>query len=821
MEKKSKEHSFTGQLLDKAGALIKKGMSKMDDRSEEGNIIDVAELQKQLKDLEARYEQLQKEKALQDQIIYNITDGFFIIDQEGKMLVVNDALCMMTGFSREEMINLKPPYPYWPEEELANIGEAFRQKFNKEASSFKLIFKRKNEERFSAILETNDIQDADGKITHCFATIRDLSKLESAFQKVEESRQKYEELYERTSDCIYKTTPDGKVVRANPALVKMLGFENEEELKKVNIGKDLYFNPKERQEALDEDKETYRLRRKDGKEIWVEDQGYFTKGEDGKVIFHEGILRDITDRKRAEDELRRSEIELRVKNELLQSILDSPKDIIIFSLDSHYCYKAFTTSHKVTMKKIWGVDIEIGMNMLDLISNPDDRKKAKANFDRTLSGEQLVFIEDYGDENLSRSFWENRYSPIFAEDGHITGLTVFVMDISSRMRDQEKLSKSEKALKEAQKLSKTGSWEMDLRTGALEWSEELYRIFELENIDNDDLYQAFQNRVYKEDAPLLNQKIQNLIEKGESYVIEHRIYTKGDDLKHVLCKGEPLFNEQKKVIAIRGVTLDITEKKVQEKLIEQNLETLNQQNEELHRLIESNVKLENFAYIASHDLRSPVRTMNSFTGLLKSRAGNKLDEEEMKFLDFIAKGARDIQGLIDDMLAYSKVKSKGFKSSRLNVKDLLQNLLATLGADIRENNARISILEVPEVIWGDRIKLWQVFQNLVINAMKFHTKGSSPVVTISGETTDQEWIFEIRDNGIGIDPEFHEKIFVLFRQLNTKDEFDGTGLGLAICKKIIEQHKGRIWVESEPGQGATFFFALPRMSNNHETLGVD
>lgn len=821
MEKKSKKDSFTDQLLDKAGALNKKGMPKMDDQPKEGDLSGIAELQKQLKYLETRYEQLQKEKTLQDQIIYNITDGFFIIDQEGKMLVVNDALCLMTGFSREEMINLKPPYPYWPEEELENIGEAFRQKFNKEASSFKLIFKRKNEERFSAILETNDIQDADGKITHCFATIKDLSNLESAIQKVEESRQKYEELYERTSDCIYKTTPDGKVVRANPALVKMLGFENEEELKKVNIAKDLYFDPKERQEALDEVKETYRLRRKDGKEIWVEDQGYFTKDEDGNVLYHEGILRDITDRKHAEDELRMNEIELRVKNELLQSILDSPKDIIIFSLDTNYCYKAFTTSHKATMKKIWGVDIEIGTNMLELISNPDDRKKAKANFDRTLKGEQLVFVEDYGDENLSRSFWENRYSPIFAEDGSITGLTVFVMDISSRMQDQKKLAKSEKALKEAQKLSKTGSWEMDLRAGTLEWSEELYRIFELEGISDGELYQAFQNRIYKEDVPLLNEKIHNLIEKGEGYVIEHRIYTNGDDLKHVLCKGEPLFNEQKEVVVIRGVTLDITEKKAQEKLIQQNLETLNQQNNDLHRLIESNVKLENFAYIASHDLRSPVRTMNSFTGLLKSRAGDKLDEEEMKFLDFIAQGAKDIQGLIDDMLAYSKVKSKGFNASSLNVKDLLQSLLATLGADIRENNARVTIQEVPEIIWGDRVKLWQVFQNLILNAMKFHIKGSSPEVTISGETTNDEWIFEIRDNGIGIDPEFHEKIFVLFRQLNTKDEFEGTGLGLAICKKIIEQHKGRIWVESEPDQGATFFFALPRASEDHEPFGID
>lgn len=812
MEKKPKGNSFTSVLLDKAGAILKRGMSPLNlAETASGTDAKVFELQLKLQELELQYDLLRQEKALQDQIISNLADGFFIIDAEARMLVVNETLCAITGYKKEELIGKIPPYPYWPPEEYETIGAAVQKKYGKEESHFELTFKRKNGERFPAIIETFNLQDHSGKITHCFATIKDLSILEKAYKGLEESEQRYKTLFENTSDCIYKSTPEGKIISANPALVKLLGYESEEALKAVNVKEAVYFHPEERDEVVTSNLEVYRLKKKDGTEVWVEDQGYFTCDENNNIIFHEGILRDITERKKSEDELRQSELKFRTNNELLQSILDSPKGIIIFSLDNEYCYKAFTISHKETMKKIWGVDIEIGMNMLELISNPDDREKAKNHFDLTLKGEQLLFVEEYGDEALFRTFWETRYSPIYSLDGNITGLTVFVTDITERKQDEERLKKSEKALNEAQKLSKIGSWEFFPGTGELIWSEELYRIFKLEGTPNEKLYEAFRSRVHRDDLKTLDKFLERAFLKGEGYVFEHRIQIPNEPLKYVFCKGEPVFNDQKELVAINGITLDITEKKAQEKMIMENMETLNKQNEELHRLIESNVRLENFAYIASHDLKSPVRTINSFTGLLKTRAGARLDEEEHKFLDFIANGANEIQNLIEDLLDYSKVKSKGFNPAPLDVNHLLKSLLATMSADIEAHNAVIKLADVfPAEIHGDRTKIWQVFQNLIINAMKFHKKGVPPEIIISGKTTEEEWQFSVQDNGIGIDAEFHEKIFVLFQQLNTKEQFKGTGLGLAICKKIIDQHNGRIWVESEPGQGAVFYFTLPR-----------
>ena len=178
MGKKTKGNSFTSVLLDKAGAILKKGMSSTNlTETGRGTDAKVFQLQSKLHELELEFDLLRKEKALQDQILSNLADGFFIIDTEAKMLVVNETLCAITGYDKEELIGTKPPYPYWPPEEYETIGAAVQKKYGKEDNHFELTFKRKNGERFPAIIETFNIQDHSGEITHCFATIKDLSIL--------------------------------------------------------------------------------------------------------------------------------------------------------------------------------------------------------------------------------------------------------------------------------------------------------------------------------------------------------------------------------------------------------------------------------------------------------------------------------------------------------------------------------------------------------------------------------------------------------------------------------------------------------------------
>ena len=226
----------------------------------------------------------------------------------------------------------------------------------------------------------------------------------------------------------------------------------------------------------------------------------------------------------------------------------------------------------------------------------------------------------------------------------------------------------------------------------------------------------------------------------------------------------------------------------------------------LKELRRSNRDLEQFAYAASHDLQEPLRMVASYTELLAQRCGDKLDEKGRKYIHYAVDGARRMQILIQDLLAYSRVTTHGLELAAVDSQAALEAALANLGAAIDESGARITHDPLPAVE-GDAVQLTQLFQNLVSNAIKF--RGSEPPrVHVSARTAEGCWRFAVRDNGIGIQPGHQERIFVIFQRLHTRSEYPGTGIGLALCQRIVERHGGRIWCESEPGCGAIFRFTL-------------
>jgi PAS domain S-box-containing protein len=243
---------------------------------------------------------------------------------------------------------------------------------------------------------------------------------------------------------------------------------------------------------------------------------------------------------------------------------------------------------------------------------------------------------------------------------------------------------------------------------------------------------------------------------------------------------------------------DITERKNAEA-------ALRQAHEELKR---SNAELEQFAYVASHDLQEPLRMVASYTQLLGRRYESKLDSDAREFMAYIVDGATRMKQLIEDLLAYSRVgtKSEGFKP--VSSEAALRRALFSLRAAIDESGAVVTHDTMPTV-HADEVQLGQLFQNLMGNALKFRS-ASVPRIHIAVKHLEQEFHFEVRDNGIGIEPQYFERIFMVFQRLHNKGEYPGTGIGLAICKKVIERHGGRIWVESRPGEGSSFHFTLPK-----------
>ncbi|MGQ0699555.1 MAG: sensor histidine kinase [Panacagrimonas sp.] len=222
----------------------------------------------------------------------------------------------------------------------------------------------------------------------------------------------------------------------------------------------------------------------------------------------------------------------------------------------------------------------------------------------------------------------------------------------------------------------------------------------------------------------------------------------------------------------------------------------------------TNAELEQFAYVASHDLKAPLRTIAGFAQLLLRRYAAKLDADGQEFLGFIETGVRRMQKLIDDLLEYARASRVPLSRAWVDSRALIEGALSDLRGRIDQAGAEVVLDDLP-MVWADRIQLGQVFQNLIDNAVKFHAPNTQPRVTIGCVASEQGWEFQVADNGIGIPAEYAEKVFMLFQRLHADDQFEGTGLGLPICKKIVERHGGAIRVEPGPGgSGTRFIFTL-------------
>jgi PAS domain S-box-containing protein len=241
---------------------------------------------------------------------------------------------------------------------------------------------------------------------------------------------------------------------------------------------------------------------------------------------------------------------------------------------------------------------------------------------------------------------------------------------------------------------------------------------------------------------------------------------------------------------------DITERKLVEEKLARYANNLKQSNQEL----------EQFAYVASHDLQAPLRNIVSFTQLLEQQCADSLDDKAREYMQFIVQSGLQMQALIKDLLAFSRVGRQDSKLVHTDCEQILQQVEAQLTSIVQERDARITHDRLPAV-WGVPHEVNQLLQNLIGNALKFQP-GTSPRVHISAERDDMYWKFSVRDWGIGIKPEYQTKIFQIFQRLHVAGEYEGTGIGLALCQKIVTRHGGRIWVESEAGKGATFYFTL-------------
>jgi PAS domain S-box-containing protein len=384
------------------------------------------------------------------------------------------------------------------------------------------------------------------------------------------------------------------------------------------------------------------------------------------------------------------------------------------------------------------------------------------------------------------------------EDAMLDALGSTVARVVKQAVAEDALRAKEYTLSESQGIAHVGSWNWDLATGVLTWTPETYR---LHGVSPDTFVpsgETLLGLIHPDDRAAMQTWLSACLAGEEPPDLEFRSSLQDGGVRYILGRGHLERDAEGKPIRMTGIAQDITERKRLLEAIELHAE----------KLARSNAELERFAYVASHDLQEPLRMVASFTQLLAKRYSGQLDETADRYINFAVDGAKRMQQLIVDLLAYSRVNSRELNLQPTDCEAVVGTALENLSAAIEESGAVVERDPLP-VLMADAAQLGQLFQNLIGNAIKFRGQ-APPRIHIAATDNGPDWLFSVQDNGIGIDPRHSDRIFQIFQRLHTRAEYPGTGIGLAVCKKVVERHGGKIWVESEPGMGSVFRFTVPK-----------
>jgi PAS domain S-box-containing protein len=397
----------------------------------------------------------------------------------------------------------------------------------------------------------------------------------------------------------------------------------------------------------------------------------------------------------------------------------------------------------------------------------------------------------------------SRAVPIRDPEGKVLRWFGTNTDITERKKDEEALRGSEEKLRMAVEAGEMGTWFWNIQQDEISWSAKFRTLFGLTS-DAKLTYQTALDLIHPDDRQRIDQSVKDTLERGVPYDIEYRVVWPDSSVHWIAAKGRAHRSPEGVAVHMQGIVMDVTESKVAQEA-QKHDEARERRSVELKR---SNDELQQFAYIAAHDLQEPLRMVASYTQLLAKRYKGRLDSDADEFIAYAVDGAHRMQLLIGDLLAYCRVGTKGKELRETSSEAALEQALLNLQGAIQEGGGVVTHDPLPTVL-ADGAQLVQLFQNVVGNAIKYHGAELPRVHVSAKKNGGKEWIFSMRDNGLGIDPKYFEKIFVMFQRLHGREEFSGTGIGLTVCKKIAERHGGRMWVESEPGKGSTFYLALP------------
>ena len=648
-----------------------------------------------------------------------------------------------------------------------------------------------------------------------------------AAAELRKSEKKLRTLVENVVDWVWQVDEDGVYTYASPQVKVLTGYPVSEVLGKTRFD---FMVPEEAERVAAIFAETAAAQEsirgledtliaKDGREILFETNAAPLFDADGELVGYMGTCRDITERKRAEEALRASEARYRyIFRTAGVPIWEEDFSAVKAAIDAleveNFCayledHPAFLTQaqqlikirdiNPATLKMLGARSKEEAKGALDKVFVPETRQILKDELIALAEGENY-----FEGETVNRTLQGEQRNILLTmaippDPENLDSVLISTMDITERKRAQAALQESErqKNLILNATAETVAYYDTDLRIiwanrAAAESAGKMP-----EALIGAHCYEIRQGRQRPcVGCPILKARDEKTSQQDEMQT---------PDGRHWLLRGYPILDDAGEVMALVEFGQDITKRKEAEQKIEQYDADLRRSNRELQQ----------FAYVVSHDLKAPLRTLKAYLRLLVENCDQHLDERANMYIHHVLESAQRMQDMIDALLNLSRVETQGQSFAPTDCDLLVQQVVEDLQSPIEETGTEISCDPLPTVL-ADRAQLARVFQNLIANAIKFRRADAPSRVHISAELGPDVWTFAVADTGIGIDPNQIERIFQIFQRLHTEEEYPGLGIGLALCQRIVARHGGRIWVESEPGAGSTFYFTIPTERRSHE-----
>ncbi len=638
-------------------------------------------------------------------------------------------------------------------------------------------------------------KDENGEVTRLYGTAQDVTETIQTKMALIESNIRYEYVSKATFDAIWDWDLKKDHIFWGENFEKIFGhplqtLKQSSESWTDHIHPDDYKRVKEKIfEHINGTKnnwdDKYRFKKANGDYAYVIDRGVVIRDSKGKGIRMIGAMQDVTIQKEREEHLN-----------LLESVITNADDAVLITeaepFDEPgpriiYVNEAFTRMTGYTAEEVIGKTPRI-------LQGPKSDQGELQRLGRALRKWQPCEIETINYKKNGEEFWISfSVTPVADETGWFTHWIAIERDVTERKKQENEIAEANKKIENILESIQDGFYSVDNQWIVTYWNKELERLSGIarENIVGKNLWDILPEKEKEKIYPVY----QRALESSEAISFEEYFDAWGGWSEISIYPSE------------NGLTIyfkNISERKDAE-------QKLNELHGELKKNVKalaiSNAELEQFAYVASHDLQEPLRMVSGFLTQLEKKYEGVLDEKGKKYIFFAVDGAKRMRQIILDLLEFSRIGRGHQETEDIDTVELVEEILLLNQKIITEKQAKIRWTGLP-VIHGSRTTIRQVFQNLILNGLKYQKAKVKPEIEIKASEDETHWQFSIADNGIGIAPEYFEKIFVIFQRLHNREEYSGTGMGLAICKKIVENHKGRIWVESKESEGSTFYFTI-------------